>query len=136
MPLGFRKKKKKKQELPTPSDLSKTIDNNFQKVLGDLYLNPPKKTSFSSPPKLPEPPREFSSPPFDQPRTSEQPPPPFQDTKPSSRKLIQSKEPSSHIFGNEAIADEIQSELRMRSFGSDMLEKNPATSTAPTKINR
>ncbi len=148
MPLGFRKKKKKKQELPTPPDLSKTVDKNFQKVLGDLYANSPKnsshlsrppqpqepkKTSFSSPPKLPGPPRVFSPPPFDQSKSSELPPPPFQDTKPFSGKLPRFEERPSHIFGDEAITDEIQSELRMRSFGSNMLEKTPAASTAPWK---
>ncbi|PWI49004.1 hypothetical protein CEE45_03555 [Candidatus Heimdallarchaeota archaeon B3_Heim] len=147
MPLGFRKKKKKKQELPTPPDLSKTVDKNFQKVLGDLYAKPPKKsshlsrppqpqeskkTSFSSPPELPRP-REFSPPPFNQPKSSELPPPPFQDNKPSSGKLPQSEGPPSQILGNEAITDEIQNELRSRSFGSSILEKTPAASTAPRK---
>ncbi len=146
MPLGFRKKKKKKKDLPTPPDLSRKVDKSFQKVLGELYETVPTKSSgMSGPPKtpkkvhrpslpeLPGAPNEFSPPPFDQSPPSVLPPPPFQDSRRPSNQSAESEEPPSQIFGNEAITDEIQAELRSRSFGSSILEKAPTTPPAPRK---
>ncbi|MHA1993357.1 MAG: hypothetical protein ACW97Z_02335 [Candidatus Hodarchaeales archaeon] len=146
MPLGFRKKKKKKKDLPTPPDLSRKVDKSFQKVLGELYETvPPKNSGIARPPQsskrqpqsaLPEPPgppREFSPPPFNQSPPSELPPPPFEDSRKSSYKSTESEGPPVQIFGNEALTDEIQAELRSRSFGSSILEKAPTTPPAPRK---
>ncbi|MHA1976775.1 MAG: hypothetical protein ACW98I_07760 [Candidatus Hodarchaeales archaeon] len=146
MPLGFRRKKKKKKDLPTPPDLSRRVDKDFQKVLGELYETvPPKNTGIAAPrqtpkrqprPALPELPgssKEFSPPPFDQSPPSELPPPPFESFRKPSTKSSQSEDFPEQILGNESITDEIQAELRSRSFGTSILEKTPTTPTAPRK---
>ena len=146
MPLGFRKKKKKKKDLPTPPSVSRKVDKSFQKVLGELYetvptketgIRAPQQTRKSKPrqalPDLPGSPKEFSPPPFDQSPPSELPPPPFEDSRRTTTKPSQSDEPPSQIFGNNAITDEIQAELRSRSFGASILEKAPTKTSAPRK---
>ncbi len=146
MPLGFGRKKKKKKDLPTPPDLSKKVDKNFQKALGDLYesvptkppeiTRPPRTPQKVTKPTLPELPgasRDFSPPPFDQSPPSEFAPPPFQDSRRSPRQSDQSEAPPSQILGNEDITNEIQAELRNRSFGSSILEKAPTSPPPPRK---